>query len=76
MRLNDQPHIFQIGHLVADRGGTEIQIRKLLDGSRSNRLACLQIGLDDRFQNGPLSVIKLHLNPPFLFLLALVVVEC
>ena len=29
MRLNDQPHIFQIGHLVADRGGTEIQIRKL-----------------------------------------------
>ena len=60
MRLYDIPHLLQVRHLIADGGGTELQIRIPRDGSGTYRFSGLEVGLDNCFQNLYLSLIQFH----------------
>ena len=54
----DVTHLFQIRHLITDGCGTKIQIRVLRNSSGTNRLACLHVITNNRFEYLLFSLIQ------------------
>ena len=54
----DISQFFQIRHLITDGCGTKIQIRVLRNSSGTNRLACLHVITNNRFEYLLFSLIQ------------------
>ena len=58
MRRVDQPHVLQVRHDVADRGGRQRRRQDAAQIARADRIAGLQIGFDDAAEDLARAVVE------------------
>ena len=59
MRARDKPHLFEIGHDVANRSGAKPELQSFGKRAGSDRVTCADVRSDDQTQNLPASFIEL-----------------